>query len=70
MPTCEPWTLVRVPFPYADRPVVPHRPALVIAAPASADGLPVLWVAMVTSAAHRPAVRARLRELLAEILAE
>lgn len=51
--SCAPWSVVRVPFPYADRPVVQHRPALVVAVPEAADGLPVLWVVMVTSAAHR-----------------
>lgn len=53
MQTFEPWAVVRVPFPYADRPIVQRRPALVLAVPDAAEGLPVLLVAMITSAAHR-----------------
>ena len=48
-----PWTVVRVPFPYTDRPVRQRRPALVIAAP-DRDGDPdLLWVLMITSAHNR-----------------
>jgi mRNA interferase MazF len=43
------WDVVRVPFPYTDRPVLQRRPALVIATP-TAD---LLWVIMITSAANR-----------------
>lgn len=47
------WDLVRVPFPYTNRPVQQRRPALVVAVPRS-DGAPgLLWVLMVTSAANR-----------------
>ncbi len=53
MKSFEPWAVVRVPFPYADRPIVQRRPALVLACPDAVDGLPVLLVAMITSAAHR-----------------
>jgi mRNA interferase MazF len=49
----EVWNVVRVPLPYTDRPVRQHRPALVIAAPASNGGLGLLWVLMITSAANR-----------------
>lgn len=52
--TLRPGALVRVPFPYADRPVRQHRPALVVAAPTPAEGAAVLWVLMVTSAENRP----------------
>ena len=53
MPTFERWDIVKVPFPYTDRPVRQRRPALVIAADdlQSAHGL--LWLVMITSAAHR-----------------
>jgi mRNA interferase MazF len=53
MPTFETWDIVKVPFPYTDRPVRQRRPALVIAAGdlLSANGL--LWVAMITSAENR-----------------
>jgi len=53
MPTCEVWDLVRVPFPYTNRPVRQHRPALVVAAPSTQGGPSLLWVLMVTSAANR-----------------
>jgi hypothetical protein len=32
MPIFEPWDIVRVPFPYTDRPVRQRRPALIVAA--------------------------------------
>ncbi len=54
MPTFEPGIVVRVPFPYTDRPVRQHRPALVVAAPGSAGGANLLWVLMITSARNRP----------------
>ncbi|HTX03167.1 MAG TPA: type II toxin-antitoxin system PemK/MazF family toxin [Candidatus Acidoferrales bacterium] len=41
---------MRVPFPYTDRPVRQHRPALVVAATGE-DAL--LWVLMITSAENR-----------------
>ena len=53
MPPCDVWDLVKVPFPYTNRPVQQRRPALVVAVP-DAPGAPVLlWVLMVTSAANR-----------------
>lgn len=53
MPGCEVWDVIKVPFPYTDRPVRQRRPALVVARHAAA-GMPVLlWVLMITSAAHR-----------------
>jgi len=53
MPGCEVWDLVKVPFPYTNRPVQQRRPALVVAVP-DAPGVPeLLWVLMVTSAANR-----------------
>jgi mRNA interferase MazF len=41
MPIFETWDIVRVPFPYVERPVRQRRPALVIAAedPEAAHGL-------------------------------
>ena len=47
------WDVVRVPFPYADRPVRQRRPALVIAAPGVQAQLGLLWVLMITSADNR-----------------
>ncbi len=54
MPGFEPGDLVKVPFPYTDRPVRQRRPALVLAAGSLAEGHGLLWVLMVTSAEHRP----------------
>lgn len=53
MPTFERGAIVRVPFPYTNRPVVQRRPAVVISKGALAGGH-LLWVAMVTSAQNRP----------------
>jgi mRNA interferase MazF len=53
MPTFEPWDVVKVPFPYTDRPVRQNRPALVIAAGALQAAHGLLWLAMITSATHR-----------------
>jgi mRNA interferase MazF len=53
MPGFETWDIVRVPFPYVERPVRQHRPALVIAARDPEDGRSLLWLAMITSAANR-----------------
>ncbi|HUC09846.1 MAG TPA: type II toxin-antitoxin system PemK/MazF family toxin [Stellaceae bacterium] len=53
MPTFEPWDVVRVPFPYTDRPVRQRRPALVLAAGDLETRHGLLWVVMITSAAHR-----------------
>ena len=53
MPPCDVWDLVKVPFPYTNRPVQQRRPALVVAVP-DAPGAPnLLWVLMVTSASNR-----------------
>ena len=54
MPTFEPGVVVRVPFPYTDRPVRQYRPALVVALPGGAGGASLLWVLMITSARNRP----------------
>lgn len=50
---CEVWDLVRVPFPYTDRPVRQRRPALVVGMPETPGSLELLWVVMVTSAVNR-----------------
>jgi mRNA interferase MazF len=57
MPTFSQGDIVKVPFPYTNRPTRQSRPALVIsagcvgAADRSAPGL--IWVLMITSAGHR-----------------
>ena len=53
MPAFKVWDVVKVPFPYTNRPVQQHRPALIIAMPKAAGGPALLWVLMVTSAANR-----------------
>ncbi len=53
MPGFEVWDIVKVPFPYTDRPVRQRRPALVVAAGELETKHGLLWVAMVTSTANR-----------------
>lgn len=53
MPIFEAWDVVKVPFPYTDRPVRQRRPALVIAAGELEAAHGLLWLAMITSAANR-----------------
>ena len=53
MPTFDAWDIVKVPFPYTDRPVRQRRPALVIAAGELEAAHGLLWLAMITSAANR-----------------
>ncbi|KPF88015.1 growth inhibitor PemK [alpha proteobacterium AAP38] len=53
MPTFEPWAIVKVPFPYTDRPVRQRRPALVVAAGNIQQDHGLLWVVMITSADNR-----------------
>ena len=53
MPTFEAWDVVKVPFPYTDRPVRQRRPALVIAAGDLQAVHGLLWLAMITSATNR-----------------
>ncbi|MBC7952221.1 MAG: type II toxin-antitoxin system PemK/MazF family toxin [Rhodospirillaceae bacterium] len=53
MPTFEAWDIIKVPFPYTDRPVRQRRPALVIAANGIQEHHGLLWVLMITSAENR-----------------
>ena len=53
MPTFETWNVVKVPFPYADRPVRQRRPALVVACGDLETNHSLLWVLMITSAENR-----------------
>jgi mRNA interferase MazF len=53
MPNFETWDIVRVPFPYTDRPVRQRRPALIIAAGELESAHGLLWLAMITSAENR-----------------
>jgi len=53
MPTFKRGAVVRVPFPYTNRPVVQRRPAVVVSDGNLAGGH-LLWVVMITSAENRP----------------
>ncbi len=53
MPSFDTWDIVKVPFPYTDRPVRQHRPALVVAAGRLEADHGLLWVLMITSAENR-----------------
>lgn len=54
MATFEQGTVVRVPFPYTDRPVRQHRPALVVSSRGTGEEGRLLWILMITSAENRP----------------
>jgi mRNA interferase MazF len=51
MPSFERFDVVKLPYPYTNRPVHEHRPGLVVAVIEEGPGL--LWVMMITSAANR-----------------
>jgi mRNA interferase MazF len=53
MPGFDVWDVVRVPFPYTDRPIREYRPALVIGAGGIEKDHGLLWVLMITSASNR-----------------
>lgn len=48
----QPFDIVVVPFPYADRLAEKRRPAIVISAPVVSDRYRLVWLAMVTSAVN------------------
>ncbi len=45
--------VIKVPFPYTDRPTRQRRPALVVSAGTLGDDHDLLWVLMITSAENR-----------------
>jgi len=53
MESCNIWDVVKVPFPYTNRPIQQYRPALVVARHDDAAAPSLLWVLMITSAVHR-----------------
>jgi mRNA interferase MazF len=53
MPTFDAWDIIKVPFPYTDRPVRERRPALVVAAGVIQEQHGLLWVMMITSSENR-----------------
>ena len=52
-PAFKPGEVIKVPFPYVDKPVRQYRPALVVSSIAVNGGLGLLWVLMITSAKNR-----------------
>ena len=52
-PVFKPGNVIKVPFPYVDKPVRRYRPALVVSSIAVHDGHGLLWVLMITSAKNR-----------------
>jgi mRNA interferase MazF len=53
MPIYRVWDVVKVPFPYTDRPVRQHRPALIVASGRLETAHGLVWVVMITSAENR-----------------
>ncbi len=53
MASCDVWDVVKVPFPYTNRPVQQSRPALVIGRHNETGSPDLLWVLMITSASNR-----------------
>ena len=47
------WDVVKVPFPYANRPIFQRRPALLVGQHWEPGSPHLLWLLMITSAAHR-----------------
>jgi mRNA interferase MazF len=47
------WDIIKVPFPYTNRPVIQRRPALVVGQHEGSGSPDLLWVLMITSATHR-----------------
>jgi mRNA interferase MazF len=47
------WDIIKVPFPYTDRPVRERRPALVVASGPLQERHGLLWVMMITSSENR-----------------
>jgi len=53
MPTFSQGDVIKVPFPYTDRPTRQSRPALVLSTGGIETSHGLLWVAMITSAQNR-----------------
>jgi len=47
------WDVVKVPFPYTNRPIRQFRPCLIVARSGGAPAPALLWVLMITSAENR-----------------
>ncbi len=53
MPSFSAWDIVKVPFPYTDRPVRQRRPALVVTGKGGDLWHGLLWAVMITSRENR-----------------
>ena len=53
MANCDVWDVVKIPFPYTNRPVQQSRPALVIGRHNETGSPDLLWLLMITSASNR-----------------
>lgn len=53
-PAFKPGDIIKVPFPYTEKPVKQYRPALVISSTELQEVHGLLWVLMITSAKRRP----------------
>jgi mRNA interferase MazF len=53
MQTFDTWDIIKVPFPYTDRPVRERRPALVVASGSIQELHGLVWVMMITSSENR-----------------
>ncbi len=53
MPTFDRGDVVKVPFPYTDKPTRQRRPALVVSGTEFSESTGLLWVLMITSAENR-----------------
>ena len=54
IPTFEPGDVIKIPFPYGEKPVKRFRPALVVSSRELQELHGLLWVLMITSAKNRP----------------
>ncbi len=53
-PIFEPGDVIKVPFPYVEKPVKQYRPALVVSSSELQEVHSLLWVLMITSAENKP----------------
>jgi mRNA interferase MazF len=54
MPAFEPGDIIKLPFPFGEKPAKQYRPALVMSSPELQEALGLLWVLMITSAKNKP----------------
>jgi len=53
-PIFEPGDVIKVPFPFVEKPVKQYRPALVVSSPELQEVHGLVWVLMITSAKNEP----------------